>query len=179
MVDENPPPVVPLDQQIACVRRELAMRKNVYSKRVRDGKMKQADADREIAAMQAVHDTLTGCWAREPGTLEFLWRGDCGHVWRKDQAENCPICALGNHRQFALPQADPVPPQLKQKRPRDRRGLLHSCSANVMRYAAGFGSSAGWFSGAPSACPMSILKRLTPNSSARLIAAATPCCLRS
>ncbi|HBX22642.1 MAG TPA: hypothetical protein DEF34_03240 [Desulfotomaculum sp.] len=21
-----------------------------------------------------------------------LWRGECGHVWRKDQADNCPIC---------------------------------------------------------------------------------------
>lgn len=50
---------VSLDQQIASVRRELAMRQRVYPKWVKDGRMKQDAADKEMAAMQAVHDTLT------------------------------------------------------------------------------------------------------------------------
>ena len=47
-----------LDAQIACVRRELALRQRVYPRWVAASKMKQAKADEEIAAMQAVHDTL-------------------------------------------------------------------------------------------------------------------------
>jgi hypothetical protein len=40
------------------VRREIAMRQSVYRKRVSDGRMKQDAADREIATMAAVLDTL-------------------------------------------------------------------------------------------------------------------------
>lgn len=47
-----------LAQQIACVKREIAMRERVYSRRVADGKMKQQDADREIEAMRAVLETV-------------------------------------------------------------------------------------------------------------------------
>lgn len=50
---------ITLEQQIACVRRELALRQRVYPKWVSAGRMKQADADKELAAMQAVHDTLS------------------------------------------------------------------------------------------------------------------------
>jgi hypothetical protein len=50
---------VTIADQIKCVRRELAMRQRVYTQRVGTGLMKQADADRELAAMQAVHDSLT------------------------------------------------------------------------------------------------------------------------
>lgn len=39
----------------ACVRRELDFRKRVYARRVSEGKMKQADADREIEVMEAIH----------------------------------------------------------------------------------------------------------------------------
>ena len=48
-----------LEAQITCVRRELAMRKNVYPKWVQSGRMKPEAADHEINCMQAVHDTLT------------------------------------------------------------------------------------------------------------------------
>jgi major membrane immunogen (membrane-anchored lipoprotein) len=48
-----------LADQIKCVRRELALRKSAYPHWVKDGRMKQEDADYEIEAMQAVHDTLT------------------------------------------------------------------------------------------------------------------------
>lgn len=47
-----------IDEQIAEVRRELALRNNVYAKRVRDGKMKLAEADLCQARMLAVLATL-------------------------------------------------------------------------------------------------------------------------
>lgn len=49
---------ITIDQQIACVRRELAMRQRNYPRWVADGRMKQAEMDHQLAAMQAVHDTL-------------------------------------------------------------------------------------------------------------------------
>jgi hypothetical protein len=49
---------ITLKRQIACVRRELAMRQKAYPKWVLGMRMSQAEADEEIAAMQAVHDTL-------------------------------------------------------------------------------------------------------------------------
>ncbi len=48
-----------LDAQLACIRRELALRKNVYPKWVSAGRMKPEAADHEINCMQAVHDTLS------------------------------------------------------------------------------------------------------------------------
>ncbi len=50
---------ITLEQQIACVRRELAMRQRNYPRWVSDGRMKQAEMDHQLAAMQAVHDTVT------------------------------------------------------------------------------------------------------------------------
>src|SRR5438067_524814 len=38
----------------ACARRELSFRQRVFARRVAEGKMKQADADREIELMQAI-----------------------------------------------------------------------------------------------------------------------------
>lgn len=49
---------ITLEQMIACVRREIAMRKRVYPRWVADGRKARDDAEREIATMQAVHDTL-------------------------------------------------------------------------------------------------------------------------
>lgn len=49
---------VPLREQIACVAREIALRRGVYAKRVKAGVMRQAEADRETARMEAVLDTL-------------------------------------------------------------------------------------------------------------------------
>lgn len=45
--------------QVACARRELGYRKYVYPERVMRGKMRQADADRETACMEAILVTLT------------------------------------------------------------------------------------------------------------------------
>ena len=47
-----------LDEQIKCVGREIGMRKNVYPRWVANGKMTQAKADHEIAAMEATLETL-------------------------------------------------------------------------------------------------------------------------
>ena len=47
-----------LKRQIACVRREIAMREAVYPKRVLRGDMTQKAMDSEIEAMKAVLNTL-------------------------------------------------------------------------------------------------------------------------
>ena len=50
--------MVTIEQQIMCVQREISMRYRVYPNLVTRGKMKQAEAEHEIACMHAVHDTL-------------------------------------------------------------------------------------------------------------------------
>lgn len=47
-----------IDEQIEEVKREIAMRERVYPRWIQDGKMKQAAADRQIAAMKSVLETL-------------------------------------------------------------------------------------------------------------------------
>jgi hypothetical protein len=54
---------IPLAEQIVCVEREIGFRKRVYPRRVADRKMTQANADKQIAAMTAVLDTLL--WLRD------------------------------------------------------------------------------------------------------------------
>jgi hypothetical protein len=49
---------VSLDDQIACVDRELGMRRRVYARRVTAKQMGANVAEREIAAMEAVLATL-------------------------------------------------------------------------------------------------------------------------
>lgn len=49
---------ITIEDQIACVRREIAMRRRVYPRWVENGKMKQSQSDREIAVMEAVLTTL-------------------------------------------------------------------------------------------------------------------------
>lgn len=43
-----------VDEEIACVEREIRLRLRVYPRRVADGKMTQKLADKELAAMNAV-----------------------------------------------------------------------------------------------------------------------------
>lgn len=57
---------VAIDDQIKCVAREIAMRKNVYPKWVANGRMKQEAADREIAGMEAVIETLKAVKLNDP-----------------------------------------------------------------------------------------------------------------
>lgn len=49
---------ISLDDQIDCVKREIRMREEVYSRRVSEKRMRQATADLELARMRAVLDTL-------------------------------------------------------------------------------------------------------------------------
>ena len=49
---------VPLAEQIAEAERELAMRQHVYARRVLNGAMTQAKADRAIAVQRAIIATL-------------------------------------------------------------------------------------------------------------------------
>lgn len=50
--------IVGYDEQVACIEREIAMRKRVYPRWVESGKMTQAKATAEMRAMLAVLDTL-------------------------------------------------------------------------------------------------------------------------
>ena len=50
--------VVQLSDQVACVKREIAMRERAYTRWVASGKMTQRKADQELAAMKAVAETL-------------------------------------------------------------------------------------------------------------------------
>lgn len=49
---------IDIDRQIACVRREVSMRRRVYPRWVSTGKMTQDEADRQISTMEAVQATL-------------------------------------------------------------------------------------------------------------------------
>lgn len=49
---------ISIDDQIACIKRELRMRQSVYPRWIGAGRMKQQDAERELRAMQAVLTTL-------------------------------------------------------------------------------------------------------------------------
>jgi hypothetical protein len=52
------PPAISIDEQIAEVKREIALRVNVYKQRVAAGKMKPDDAKLHMERMLAVLDTL-------------------------------------------------------------------------------------------------------------------------
>lgn len=49
---------ITIEQQLACARRELALRRNVYPKMTFSGRMKPEEAERELAAMSAIVETL-------------------------------------------------------------------------------------------------------------------------
>lgn len=49
---------VSLDDMIRCAGRELGIRRTVYPKFIASGRMKQDEADREIARMDAIYATL-------------------------------------------------------------------------------------------------------------------------
>lgn len=57
---------IPIAQQLAEVRRELALRAAVYPRHVAAGKMTKAQADHCMAAMTAVLKTLEWCAAIAP-----------------------------------------------------------------------------------------------------------------
>jgi hypothetical protein len=55
--------LITLDEQIACVKREVALRKNVYPKQVAGGHMTRPEAERQLLHMEAVLETLQ--WVKE------------------------------------------------------------------------------------------------------------------
>ena len=52
------PGVIGLEQQIQCVAREVKLRERCYPRWVRQGRLKEAQAQREIERMRAVLHTL-------------------------------------------------------------------------------------------------------------------------
>ena len=54
-----------LDDQIRCVGREIGLRRNVYPKFLASGRITQEKADYEMAAMEAVYETLKRLRAEE------------------------------------------------------------------------------------------------------------------
>jgi hypothetical protein len=54
-----------LAEQIACVDRELTMRRRVYPRWTEAGKMTKVKANAEIRALEAVAETLRGLEQRE------------------------------------------------------------------------------------------------------------------
>lgn len=54
----NMTPAITLADQRACVVREIGLRKSAYPKWVASGRLKQEEADRQLACMEAVLVTL-------------------------------------------------------------------------------------------------------------------------
>jgi hypothetical protein len=54
-----------LNEQIACVAREVRMREMLYPKWVQAGRMAQATADRQLGCMKAVLGTLAAMIGRK------------------------------------------------------------------------------------------------------------------
>lgn len=55
----------PLADQLAAVQREIGMRRKAYPRWVSLGRMTQQQADRSLAVMEAVRDTLAGLVAEQ------------------------------------------------------------------------------------------------------------------
>lgn len=60
------PGVIPLNLQIQCVARELKLRQRCYPRWVKQGRLKEAEAQKEIERMQAVLHTLQELAGRRP-----------------------------------------------------------------------------------------------------------------
>ena len=56
---------IPLKRQLACARRELALRRKAYPGWVQRNKMTHAEAEEEIAAMEGIIATLLADLERE------------------------------------------------------------------------------------------------------------------
>jgi hypothetical protein len=79
------PDAVPLRLQLACARRELAVRARVYPRLVAHETMLQSTATRELAAMQAICRTLQRLVDEEAGAG---WQAELfGETAREEQAE--------------------------------------------------------------------------------------------
>jgi len=65
--------IISLEKQIAAQRRELALRKNVYAKRVREGKMTIEAATTEYANALAILKTLEAMQRNDLADIEAGW----------------------------------------------------------------------------------------------------------
>jgi hypothetical protein len=54
---------IPLDEQLQCVEREITLRRKVYPRFIFNHRMTRENADREIARMEAVRESLI--WMRD------------------------------------------------------------------------------------------------------------------
>lgn len=61
---------VPIERQIACVRREVGMRRRVYPGWVAARRLTQEEADRQLEAMEAALATLERVKAERDAALE-------------------------------------------------------------------------------------------------------------
>lgn len=66
--------MISLPDQVKCLKRELALRRNVYPGWVRGGRMSQAAADHEIAAMEAALATVEKVKMLEEVSVEIQQR---------------------------------------------------------------------------------------------------------
>lgn len=66
---------VSLEKQIACVRREIAMRERTYPKWIVGGRMSKAKAVEEMLLMKAVLETLVGLQPKQSEFGDFAPRG--------------------------------------------------------------------------------------------------------
>lgn len=85
--------IITLEQQLASVRREIAMRERVYPKWVAAKKMRPETAEFELAAMKAVHRTLEtvlqGAGAADTARIDW-----CERSW--PDGLHIEACGKGN-----------------------------------------------------------------------------------
>ena len=101
------PAAVSLDDQIRCLKREIAMRKNVYPKWLASGRMSRKEADREIDAMTAALHTLFAVKRLRETMMkhrgEGVWcRTDCGEVLEATARCGCGAAYAGESVEIAM-----------------------------------------------------------------------------
>jgi hypothetical protein len=83
---------IPLAVQIAEIEREISLRRRVYPRWIASGRMKEHDADRHIATLEAVLATLN-CLEREQKVIRgaLMWAKDpTGRHWLETYTEDQP-----------------------------------------------------------------------------------------
>lgn len=80
-----------LDDQLACVARELKFRRQTYPRFVKQKKLTQTLADKEMANMEAVYATLQRM--RSAGGLKWCARCECLSP-TIDEGKTCGTCKV-------------------------------------------------------------------------------------
>lgn len=76
-------PKTPIEDQISCVRREVARREQTYPAMVEAGRLKEEKSAYEIAVMKHVDETLTWLRDNRPMIKRFI-------EWDRQQASPTP-----------------------------------------------------------------------------------------